>query len=206
MAEWNIKPRATQCAACNTPFEPGQKGHSLLVPAEGGPERRDYCQACYKGLPKATVQQALSGWAFTLTQRAVKPKGREEPVRRETAEHLLRVLTARGNPEDRDVVYVLAILLERNKQLVERSVTVNEAGLKLRHYEQRGTGDLFTICDPELRPEGLATVQQRVVDLLEGKPLTEEPPPVRRVRRTRFTRRSAARVVRHWRPHRPGRG
>ncbi len=193
MADWNIKPRATQCTACHAPFTPGMKGHSLLEPQEEGYQRHDLCDACFKALPEASHRFTSGAWTFTIP-KATLSKQKEEPVQKETAEHLLRVLTERNYSADRGVIYVLAILLERSKQLIERRVTLNAEGFRLRLYEHRSSGDLFAIVDPALTPEDLPAVQQRVLELLEGPPQhvsTETRPKVRRCYRC------------HRRPHYP---
>lgn len=167
MTEWNIQPRASACAVCNAPFLPGNAGHSLLSHTDGEWRRQDFCPACFEALPSDVVQSAVSAWSFSVP-KATKSKTREEPLHKETAEHLLRTLMARGDPNDRGTIYVLAVLMERSKRFVERDVTVDAAGRRIRLYEQRGTGDLFPVVDPELRVEDIATVQKRMLDLLEG--------------------------------------
>ncbi len=167
MADWNIKPRATRCTVCNVPFTPGTIGHSLLDLSEDGYQRRDLCDSCFKALPHVVGQAPSGAWCFTIPNPTTH-KTKDEPLQKETAEHLLRVLSERGDPSDQSVIYVLAILLERSKQFVERNVTITPEGSHLRHYEQRSTGDLFTITDPHLTPEDLPAVQQRIIDYLEG--------------------------------------
>ena len=198
MNDWNIKPRSAQCAECGLPFTPGVSGHSILETGEAGLTRRDLCKACFASLEPEAVRAFSGVWAFTIPQATIA-KQKEEPLRKETAEHLLRRLLERNAQEDRSAIYVLAVLLERGKNLVERKVVRSPEGRKLRLYEQRGTGDLFTIEDPELRPEDLPGVQQRVLDLLEGR---DSPQSVRRVRRSwrrDWARRRARGVRRSWR-------
>lgn len=167
MAEWNIQSRATLCAQCGAAFTPGASGHSLLMPtAEGTLSRKDVCGDCFRNLPAGTEAQAAAVWAFRVPSAAPgKPK--EAPIQRETAEHLLRRLMAFPTPELRGAMYVLAILMERNRQFVERSLSVNAEGERVRLYEQRQTGDLFPIVDPGLSAEDLPKVQQQVLELLE---------------------------------------
>ena len=68
----------------------------------------------------------------------------------------------------KNVVYVLAVMLERAKILVERDTKELEDGTLRRIYEDRKQGDTFVILDPRLRLENLAEVQQQVVALLSG--------------------------------------
>ncbi|MGN0886933.1 MAG: hypothetical protein ACI4RT_08040 [Candidatus Spyradenecus sp.] len=167
---WNIKPRAGVCATCGATFEPGAQGHSILEPgSDEGFARRDLCPACFAALDPAALK-ALSGvWSWRVPKRPPRAKAEAEAVPKETAGHLLRVLLAGNAPEDRAVIYVLAILLERGKQLVERSVTQNAQGEKVRLYEERASGDLLPIIDPALAPEDLPAVQARILELLGGE-------------------------------------
>ncbi len=195
MADWNIKPRASHCSGCNAPFQPGMSGHSLLDPTDEGYQRRDLCPACFKALPRVAGQVPSGAWTFTVP-KATTHKAKEEPVQKETAEHLLRVLSERGDPADQGVIYVLAILLERTKQFIERKVTTAPDGKRIRHYEQKSSGDLFTIVDPALRAEDLPAVQQRVLALLEGPAQTASSPVRAKVLRFKRHRPSYPGVLR----------
>ncbi len=188
MADWNLQPRAAACVACGAAFSPGDSGHSLLLREDEAWLRRDLCPACFAALPKGAVQSAVSAWAFAVP-KAAKGKVREEPLRRESAERLLRTLMARGDPRDLGAAYVLAILLERGKRFVERSVTTDAAGRRVRLYEQRGTGDLFPVIDPGLKAEDIAAVQRRVLELLEGGADAPTGRPRAKVLRRGWTRR-----------------
>ena len=78
------------------------------------------------------------------------------------------VTAALDDPAMKNVVYVLAVMLERSKILVERDRKEQEDGTIRRVYEDRKNGDTFVILDPRLRLENLAEVQQQVVALLSG--------------------------------------
>ena len=102
----------------------------------------------------------------------------------------MRKLVARENPEDCGAIYILAILLERNKQFIERDVRQHADGIITRLYEFKPTGELFSVEAPNLRPDNLETVQRRVIDLLEGRekitPATPATPPARPLRKWRI--------------------
>jgi hypothetical protein len=72
------------------------------------------------------------------------------------------------DPAMKNVVYVLAVMLERSKILVERDARSQDDGTIRRVYEDRKNGDTFVILDPRLRLENLGEVQQQVVALLSG--------------------------------------
>ena len=93
---------------------------------------------------------------------------KKEPLKKEDAGELLRQLVTLDDPAMKNVVYVLAVMLERSKILVERDQKLLDDGTIRRVYEDRKQGDTFVILDPRLRLENLAEVQQQVVALLSG--------------------------------------
>jgi len=161
--EWNIRPRGHACGICAQVFVDKQACVSVLRDLPDGFERRDYCLNCWKS--EARDWQPFSFWEGNY--EAPIAAVREEPVKKETAETLLRHLIMLEDPAMRHVVYVLAVMLERGKQLVERASKSQEGGI-LRIYEHKKTGDVFTVLDPRLRLEELGDVQRQVVALLSG--------------------------------------
>ena len=89
-------------------------------------------------------------------------------MKKEDAGEILRKLITLDDPAMKNVVYVLAVMLERSKILVERDSKSLEDGTIRRIYEDKKNGDTFIILDPRIRLENLAEVQQQVVALLSG--------------------------------------
>jgi hypothetical protein len=163
--EWNIRHRGHECSICGCQFEDRQKCVSLLREADQSYERMDCCTGCWDKLERDWEPFSLWDGIY----RAPKPAElKEEPVKKDTAESLLRKLIALEDPAMLNVVYVLAVMLERGKQLVERDTKPHESGGILRIYECRKSGDTFVVLDPRLRLDKLAIVQQQVVALLSG--------------------------------------
>ena len=163
--EWNIRPRGHVCTVCGMPFEDGQECVSALYDNIDGFVREDCCMPCWSG--KITEEKRpFSVWqgAFVAPDKS----GKVEPVHKESAEQLLRRLIELDDPAQANVVYVLAVMLERSKQLVERDARPHESGGTVRVYEHRKSGDVFTVLDPHLRLDAIADVQRQVVDLLSG--------------------------------------
>jgi hypothetical protein len=160
--EWNIRSQGDACSLCGKAFEAGEKIVSGLYPAEDGGEgylRRDVCQSCAAGAPAAPFGQ----WQGVFTKSAdARPK---DPIARETAEDLLRRLVDVGDPENTGVIYILAVMLERKKQLIERSAVPVENGV-MRFYEHKATGDAFRILDPQIRLEDIPAIQERIAQML----------------------------------------
>jgi hypothetical protein len=72
------------------------------------------------------------------------------------------------DPAMKNVVYVLAVMLERSKILVERDAKEQPDRTIIRIYEHRRTGESFIVLDPRIRLENLCDVQSEVVALLSG--------------------------------------
>lgn len=203
MADWNIRPRAVRCAGCGKAFEPNVKGHTLLLMTDEGYARKDLCVACFRQRVQGDEGFTSAAWTFTVPSEAAKRATPDVPVQKETALGLFRKLVVKDADEDAEARYILAILLERGKQFVERGVQVLPEGVSVRLYECRATGELFSVKAPHIRAERLPEVQQRVIDLLEGREsMAPEASPainVRPLRKRWHTRCGKRRVKRYWR-------
>ena len=166
MVEWNIRPRGHVCSICEKKFEDKQPCVSVLRETEtGGYEGMDCCAPCWKGMTRDWTP--FSVWEGEY-EAPPPPQQKAEPVKKDTAESLLRRLVLLDDPAMRNVIYVLAVMLERAKQLVERDAKPREDGTILRVYEHRKSGDSFLVIDPRLRLDRLGDVQQQVIELLSG--------------------------------------
>jgi len=162
--EWNIRSRGHACCVCAQTFTDKQPCVSVLRELPDAFERRDYHTLCWRDEPRDW--QPYSLWEGAYEAPTVVRK--EYPVKKETAETLLRRLILLEDPAMRNVVYVLAVMLERGKQLIERDAKPHESGGILRVYEHKKTTDISTVLDPRLRMDEIGAVQQQVVALLSG--------------------------------------
>lgn len=165
--EWNIKSRSHVCGVCGKPLTDKAPVISALKEIENGYERLDAHLSCWKESSSTRDWEPFSVWEGIYTAPP-PPNAKKEPVAKETADELLRHLCELEDPAMKNVVYVLAVMLERSKILVERDVREQEDHTYLRVYENRKTGESFVILDPRLRLENLGEVQQQVVALLSG--------------------------------------
>jgi hypothetical protein len=161
---WNIKPRSPVCQACQGEFTDGQPFHTRLVFEADGYQRGDFCDPCWQGSTGA--QPRHSAWQGVFR---VPPPPPQKTVRKETAESLLRGLIARDEPASPATLYILAVMLERQRVLVEREVRPGAGSDRRIVYEHRKTGETFVIPDPQLRLRDLAPVQEEVMALLAGR-------------------------------------
>jgi hypothetical protein len=185
---WRVQKCAKKCAQCSKEFVDKEKLFSKLVSEEGEYVRQDLCKACWD-----KRDPGLSSWKTTFI---VPPPPQEEAVKKENAESLLRRLIAMENEEDLSAIFILTVMLERKKILVERDAKNTKDGQKIRIYEHKKTNESFMVIDPQLKLDELEEVQEKVVALLSGHlPASDEPaPPLRNSR----VGRSAARRPKLW--------
>jgi hypothetical protein len=77
----------------------------------------------------------------------------------------LRKLIEAHDPRHGAVCYILAVMLERKRILKVKEQIQGESG-RVFVYEQAGTGDVFTIADPNLQLDQLEEVQRATAQLL----------------------------------------
>ena len=162
--EWNIRSRGHFCSICQKPLVDKTPVVSALKEVGDGYERFDCHPECWK--TDTRDWQPFSLWDSVYLAPVKEEK--EEPLKKEDAGELLRQLVTLDDPAMKNVVYVLAVMLERAKILVERDAKEQADGTIRRVYEDRKQGDTFVILDPRLRLENLGEVQQQVVALLSG--------------------------------------
>ena len=155
--EWNIRSRGHVCSLCEKPLVDKAPVVSALREMPSHPE-------CWKAAERDW--EPFSQWDGVYLAPVKEEK--KEPLKKEDAGELLRQLVTLDDPAMKNVVYVLAVMLERSKILVERDAKALEDGSIRRVYEDRKQGDTFVILDPRLRLENLSEVQQQVVALLSG--------------------------------------
>jgi len=165
--EWNIRARGHTCQSCEKDFTDGEMCfsalHVVISASDGEPilERVDRCAACWKKISTALV---ASQWQSPY--RAPEPPA-PDPTPRQTVESLLRRLMEGSEAVAHEAeIYMLAVMLERKKILLERDVRRQDDGSLLRIYEYRKTGEVFLIPDPGLTLSEIEPVQERIVMLL----------------------------------------
>ena len=80
----------------------------------------------------------------------------------------MRSLVEKNDPANGNVMFILAVMLERRRMLVERDVRKQDDGKLVRVYEHRKTGDTFIITDPQHRLDQIEHVQTEVMAMLSA--------------------------------------
>ena len=166
MIEWNIQSRAHVCQGCGRAFKDREGLHTLLFDEREGYQRLDVCEGCWETQYAQAANHRkgfVSHWHGTYAQPPASPP---DPIKRETAETLLRKLVLQNDPAHAAACFILAVMLER-KRLLKVKAQSSEEGRRVFVYEQPKTGDLFTIPDPNLQLDQLEAVQRDVAHLLE---------------------------------------
>jgi hypothetical protein len=161
--EWNLKTRGTACTACQAVFADGQEYFTRLVFHEHDYVRGDFCSKCWS--EAATREPGYSSWKGLFRAPPAEPDRR---IRKETAESLLRERLEKDDPAQRNVIYILAVMLERQRVLVERGVRTEPDGRRVVVYEHRKTGESLTLTDPQLKLSELEPLQREIMALLTG--------------------------------------
>lgn len=168
--DWNIKSRSDHCRHTQKTFEDGETFITELVWGPEGYERRDWSTPAYEA--EGPSEGVVSTWKSVFR---VPPPKAEEPLKKETAEGLLRKLLETEEDTRTHAIFVLAVMLERKRILKEQSAERRDDDTLIRFYEHKDTGETFIITDPELSLSNLQDVQEEVVILLGGKPPTQTP-------------------------------
>jgi hypothetical protein len=165
MTEWNIQSRAHACTACGKHFADKEAYHTLLFDEKAEFNRSDICQACWQqqyGDGARDRKGFISYWQGVYEA----PPPPTDPIKKETAESLLRKLIELNDPQYIPAGFILAVMLERKRVLKVKEQLVRD-GKRVFIYEQPTTGDVFTIVDPNLQLNQLEQVQRDVAGLLE---------------------------------------
>ena len=188
--DWNLRSRAHACMKCAAPFEAGAAVRTAVLPFEAplvaelfaeklaeeaaavaagaAPKphpdyvRLDFCESCWKALPPDTPW--ISAWRSVYEPPPADPV---DPVKKADHESLLRLLLEGPEPENwLPEIYLLAILLERKRILVERRVTTAPDGTRVHIYEHRRSGDILLVADPAFTADRIPETQARIEKLL----------------------------------------
>ena len=167
---WNIKSRATTCSATGKPFEDGDTVHAAIFRNEGedGYERLDFSTEAWQARkedPQAPVP--YSHWR-TKFEVYVDPNKKPEVVEKESAETLLRRLIEEDEAKSENARYILALMLERKKQLVQVDTKPNDDDSRMLIYEHVKTGEAFIVRDPLLKLAEIDEIQEEVAGWLGG--------------------------------------
>lgn len=168
---WSIRSRAHECALTGRPFEDGESFHTAIYfdPGENGYVRRDVCADAWK--QEIQERKPVASWR-TIYQKVIA-EAKPEIAPKESAQELLQRFIEEGDPMTENARYILALMLERKRQIVQTAEKEVD-GAKMLFYENKKTGEIFIVRDPELRLDEVAQIQEEVATILAfGGPAVE---------------------------------
>lgn len=168
---WSIRSRATHCALSERPFAEGEVFHTAIYfdPEANGYVRRDVAIDVWA--QEIAERKPIAYWRTTYTPHVAEAK--PEVTSKESAMALLQRFIEEDDPMTENARYILALMLER-KRILSPTATKEVDGNKMLFYENKKTGEVFIVRDPELRLDELATLQDEVAMLLGfGGPAAE---------------------------------
>jgi hypothetical protein len=157
--DWEIKSRSHACSRTGQSFEEGEFFYTLLFRDEAGFRREDLTETAWR--ERNDNIEPFSFWRTKYEPPAPPPP---EALKKNDAESLLRALVEANDPRYRNSIYILAVMLERKRQL--RPVDSPDDDTLV--YEHIGTGETFILSNPHLSMEQIPAVQQEVSGLLDG--------------------------------------
>ncbi|KAB2642090.1 MAG: hypothetical protein DVB26_03755 [Verrucomicrobia bacterium] len=177
---WHLRSRSRECAATQRPFVAGEPIITALFPdpESSGYLRRDYCLDAWGAIP-AAAERPFSSWR---TSYAAPGGDKPQVVDREQPEDILRRMVEDDQDHTENTRYILAVMLERKRILRETDTQRTATGI-LRIYENRKTGEVYIVKDPDIPLSQVDALQQEVLLLLEANsrppsdPSDEEPLP-----------------------------
>ena len=160
---WSIRSRAHTCAVTGRQFEDGESFHTTIYfdPEENGYVRRDVCAEAWA--QELEQRKPVAAWKTIYSKVIAEAKPEITP--KESAQALLQRFIEEGDPRTENARYILALMLERKRQL-SQTAEKEVDGAKMLFYENKKTGEIFIVRDPELRLDEIADMQDEVATLL----------------------------------------
>ncbi|MCP5535260.1 MAG: hypothetical protein H7A51_03385 [Akkermansiaceae bacterium] len=169
---WSIKSRAHVCAVTEQHFKDGEAFYTAIFP---DPESSGYIRKDFsKGAWESRGEDGETPFSFWGSIYRAPVKEEEVEVTDESPEDLLRRLIEEDEEHTENARYILAVMLERKKLLVEADSQPVGDGI-IRIYEHRKTGDVFIVKDPNIPLSEVDKVQEEVTMLLENGGRVPEP-------------------------------
>ena len=161
---WSIKARAHVCAVTERHFEDGESFYTAIFPdpESSGYLRKDFSLDAWENRGK----DQDAPFSFWQSSYRAPVKEAEVEITEESPEDLLRRLIEEDEEHTENVRYILAVMLERKKQLVEVDNQPIANGI-IRIYEHRKSGDVFLVKDPNIALDQVEKLQDEVAILLE---------------------------------------
>ncbi len=123
----------------------------------------DFCAQAWKDRTEEWLHP-FSSWQSHYEPPATEEK--VEVVTKESAEEILSRLIEDDAEHTENARYILALMLERKKLLVETDTQQTPTSI-LRIYQHKKTGEIYIIRDPNIPLDKVEEIQKEVSELLD---------------------------------------
>ena len=163
---WHIRSRARICSVTEKPFTDGEAIVTALFPdpESSGYVRRDFSMEAWENRGE-DAEKPFSYWHGKFV--APVDHAEEERMKKLSADELLVRLVEEDEDHTENTRYILAVMLERQRVLRETDHQRTADGI-IRVYENRKSGDVFIVRDPNIPLEEVEAVQTEVMIMLEN--------------------------------------
>lgn len=157
--------RQSKCTVTEVPFEDDQVIYTaIFFGLEGdGYLRKDYSEQGWAQRPEEDLQP-FSSWKSKW--KKLEKIEDDQKLQKENAETLLARLNEEDRSESESTRYILALMLERSKIIVEEDSQEIPEGV-LRVYRHRKTEEVILVKDPKLSLDEVAGLQVEVIRMLD---------------------------------------
>ncbi len=155
--DWEIRKRSDTCTVTQRAFAEGEFFYTALYREGDGFRREDVAEEAWTSLP--AEPQPFSFWRSKFEMPPPPPA---EPLAKQDAESILRLLISENAESTLNARYILALMLERKRVL--KPMPSGDPDVLV--YEHAQTGETFIIPDPHLGLDQVPEVQREVSALL----------------------------------------
>lgn len=168
---WEVQKCATVCSKCEKEFTDNEDLRSILYfNQDNTVERKDFCADCFKDEPK--TKDSIS-WKVVFK---AKKKDSEVVDKKAIVEELFKEYLHSAEPVHSKYCYIMALMLERKKILVEKKnkkITSKNSGRRMFFYEHAKSGEVFIVHDPDIDLFEISSLQREITEILDQKGLKE---------------------------------
>lgn len=166
--DWKIRSTDAKCELTGDAFSDGEDFYTCIFedPESDGFIRRDYSVESWGKVKAELDPPPFSFWRSTFKAPVVEED--KKALEDTSAEGMLRRFVQEDDARTENARYILALMLERKKTLVQTDAKETD-NRTLLFYEHAQNGDVFIVADPELKLAEIEEVQREVADLLAAE-------------------------------------
>lgn len=166
--DWKIRSTDAKCELTGVEFADEEEFYTCIFddPESDGFIRRDYSIESWSKVRGDLDPPPFSFWRSTYKAPVIEED--KSAIADNSAEGMLRRFIQEDDARTENARFILALMLERKKTLVQTDVKETDSR-RLLFYEHAQNGDVFIVADPGLKLSELEAVQREVAELLSAE-------------------------------------